>query len=158
MAEELELSLGDATHHLTEMHEAGLIEVVGEVLGCGAIEPCYRAAVKVLWTEEEWAELSLAEQRRLSAWIIREINTDVCEALEGGAFDARPESHAARSVFAVDEEGWSELSRIHEEALAAVFAVESASAERLAESGEEGFRILSATILSELPPTPRIPS
>lgn len=152
LAEELGVSVSDAARQLEQMHETGLVEVVGEVLGRDAIEPTYRATVRVLWDEEEWAELSLAERRRLSAWIMQEINVDICEALETGTFHSRLDSHISRAVSSVDEQGWRELSQIHAEALESIFAVEAACAERLAESGEEGVRVLSAMVCGELPP------
>lgn len=158
LAEELGIGVGDAARQLAQMQEAGVIEVVGEVLGRDAIEPCYRALVRVLWDDEEWAELGLAERRRLSAWIMQMINVDICEALETGSFDMRLDAHISRMVCAVDEQGWRDLSRIKAEALKSIFAVEAASAERLAESGEEGVRVLSAMICSELPQRPNAQS
>jgi DNA-binding transcriptional ArsR family regulator len=152
LAEELGIGVSDAARQLEQMEEAGLVEVVGEVLGPNAIEPCYRAIVRVLWDDEEWAELGLAERRRLSAWIMQLINVDICEALETGTFDLRLDAHISRTVSMVDEQGWHELSRIHAEALKSIIAVETASADRLAESGEESVRALSAMICGELPP------
>lgn len=152
LAGELGISVGDTAHHIDQMHDDGLVEVVGEVLGPQAIEPSYRATVRVIWSEEEWAELSLAERRRVSAWVMRMINSSVCEALETGTFDMRLDAHMSRRVSFVDEQGWEELRRIHDQALEDVYAAEVASAERLARSGEEGVPILSARICCELPP------
>jgi hypothetical protein len=151
VAEQLEIELAAAGRLLDQMHDAGLIEVVGEALNRGAVEPSYRALVRVLWDDEDWAALGLEEQKRMTAWIVEMINFDVREALEGGTFVSRQDSHASRSVSPVDAQGWDELRRIHSDALDAVLAVEAASAERLAESGEAGFPALSAMICCELP-------
>jgi DNA-binding transcriptional ArsR family regulator len=152
VAENLEVSIGDAGRHLDAMHDEGLIEVVGEVLNRGAVEPRYRALVRTLWDEDEWLAFSAEEQKRLTLWIVDMIDADVREALEHGTFLARPESHGSRAVPLVDEQGWQELIRIHADALEAVFAAEAASAERLAEKGEAGFPVLSAMFCCELPP------
>lgn len=141
-----------ATHLLEQMRDGELIEVVGESLDQGSAEPRYRAAVRVLWEEDEWAELDREEQRRMVAWIIGMVESDIREAIESGTFWGRPDSHVSRSVPVVDEQGWEELRRIHANALDAIFAVEAASAERLAERGEAGFRVLSAIFCGELPP------
>jgi hypothetical protein len=154
LADGLRVSLSEAGNLLEEMHAAGLVELEGEVLGRAAIEPCYRAAVRVLWTDEEWAELSLAERRRVSAWILHMINDEVCQALESGTFNARADAHTSHTVSLVDEEGWRELSRIHAEALEAILGAQAASADRLAERGEGGVRVISAMICGELPPRP----
>ena len=155
VAEELEVDVGTAGRHLEAMHDEGLVEVVGEVLNRGAVEPRYRALVRTLWGEEEWAAFSLEERKRLTRWIIDMIDADVGEALEQGTFLARMDSHASRAIPIVDEQGWNELVRIYADALDAVFAVEAASAERLAEKSEPGFPALSAMLCCELPPPRR---
>jgi hypothetical protein len=152
VAGELEMEPSVAGRLLDQMHDIGLIEVVGEALNRGAVEPRYRAVVRVLWDNEDWAALGLEEQKRMISWIVDMINSDIREAVEAGTFVARQESHASRSIPVVDEQGWEELCRIHDDTLDAVLAVEAASAERLAEKGEAGFPVLSAMLCSELPP------
>ena len=80
------------------------------------------------------------------------INADIRKAFEAGTFEAREDRHISRVVSPVDEQGWRELIQIQEDALKASFAVHAASAERLAESGEEGLAAMSAMICCELPP------
>lgn len=154
IADGLGMSLSEAERLLDQMCRADLVEATGDVLGQSAIEPSYRALVRALWSDEEWAELSLAERRQVSAWIVHAINAEICEALESGTFNARMDSHVSRTVSLVDEEGWRELSRIHAEALEAVIEAQEASAARLAERGEEGVRVISALICGELPEMP----
>jgi DNA-binding transcriptional ArsR family regulator len=152
VATELEMDPGTAGRHLDAMHDAGLVEVVGEVLNRGAVEPRYRALVRVLWDDDEWEELSREEQQRLTAWIMGMIESDANAAIEQGTFSSRKDTHASRTVSQVDEQGWSELTRIKQEALEGIFAVQAASGERLAETGEEGIRAMSALLCFELPP------
>jgi len=152
VATELEVSLGTAGRHLDAMHDAGLIEVVGEVLTKGAVEPRYRALIRTLWDEEEWALFNEEEQKRLTGWIVDMVCADAREAVEKGTYNRRQDAHASRTTPVVDEQGWQELCRILDDALQAIFAVEAASAERLAESGESGFRALTAMLGCEMPP------
>jgi len=147
----LELQLAAAGRHLEAMHDAGLIEVVGEVLNRGAVEPRYRALVRVLWDDEEWEALSREERQRLIAWIIEMIGSDARAAIEQGTYFSRSDAHASRTVSVVDEQGWSELTRIKQQALEGIFEVQAASAERLAEASEEGVPVLSALLCFELP-------
>jgi DNA-binding transcriptional ArsR family regulator len=151
VASELEIDLSAAGRHLDAMHDAGLIEVVGEVLNRGAVEPRYRALVRVLWDDEEWEALGREEQRRLTAWIIEMIESDTRAAIEQDTFSSRGDAHASRTVSLVDEQGWSELTRIKQQALDAIFEVQAASAERLAETSKEGIPALSALLCFELP-------
>lgn len=147
----LEMDLSAAGRHLDAMHDAGLIEVVGEVLNGGVVEPRYKALVRVLWDDEEWEALSQEERRRLTTWIIDMIESDARAAIEQGTFTARKDAHASRTVSLVDEQGWGELTRIKQQALGSIFEVQAASAERLAETGEEGFPTMSALLCFELP-------
>lgn len=147
----LEMDLSAAGRHLEALRDAGLIEVVGEVLNGGVVEPRYKALVPVLWGDEEWEALGQEEQRRLAAWIMDTIESDVHTAIEHGTFSSRKDAHASRTISLVDERGWSELTRIKQQALESIFEVQAASAERLAESGEAGFQAMSALLCFELP-------
>jgi DNA-binding transcriptional ArsR family regulator len=155
VARELEIDLPSAGRHLDAMHDAGLIEVVGEALNRGAVEPRYHALVPSFWDDEEWKELSREEQQRLATWVIEMIESDTRAAIEQGMFSERGDSHASRAISLVDEQGWSELTRIKQQALERVFEVQAASAERLAEAGEEGIPALSVLLCVELPPGER---
>jgi DNA-binding Lrp family transcriptional regulator len=152
VAERLEIDAAAAGRLLDRMHDAGLIELVGEALSRGAVEPRYRALVRVLWDDEEWAALGAEEQQRLSNWILSMIMADAGEAIDRGTFTGRLDTHVSRTTLRVDEQGWQELTRIYSDALKAVFAVQAESAERLAEAGEAGVSVLSALLCCELPP------
>jgi DNA-binding transcriptional ArsR family regulator len=148
----LGVEVATMSDHLEKMRAQGLVEIVGESRGGGGEDaPRYRALVRALWSSEEWATLSMEERRQLSNWIVRMIVTDADVALESGTFNARDDSHASRTSSVVDERGWRELTRIFAEALEASFAVQAESAERLAESGAEGVRVMSAMLCFELP-------
>jgi DNA-binding transcriptional ArsR family regulator len=151
VAAALDMDRSAAGRHLDAMRDAGLIEVVGEVLNGGVVEPRYRAQVRVLWDDEEWEALGQEEQRRLTAWILGMIDADAQAAIEQGTFSSRKDTHTSRTVSLVDEQGWSELTRIKQQALEGIFEVQAASAERLAETGEEGFPVMSALLCFELP-------
>lgn len=151
VAEALELSADVAAQHLDNLLEQGLIEVAGEALQDGTVKPRYRAAVRTLWSDEEWAALSVAERQRLTVWTVEWIYGELREAIEAGTFNARADSHVSRNVSLVDEQGWHELNRIQEEALEASFGVQAASAERLAERRGSGVPVLSAMFCCELP-------
>jgi DNA-binding Lrp family transcriptional regulator len=151
VAAALEIEPAAAGRLLDKMHDAGLIEVVGEALSRGAVEPRYRAVVKVLWDDGDWAALGDEEQKRMTTWIVEMIVSDAREAIERGTFTARKDAHASRALPRVDEQGWEELRRIFADTLESVLAVEAASAERLAEKGEAGFPALTAMLCCELP-------
>jgi DNA-binding transcriptional ArsR family regulator len=147
LAEMLGVDAATLRGHLEKMRAQGLIEVIGD----GSAEPSYRALVRALWSNEEWASLNLEERRHLSAWIVKMIVADAEVALETGSFNTRNDSHASRTVSVIDERGWSQLTQIYSDALEASFAVQAESAERLAESGEDGITVMSAMLCFEMP-------
>jgi hypothetical protein len=141
------------TAHLEKMCEQGLVEVVDDFPAERAAERGYRARVRALW-EHGGMVHPQQERRRLSAWVVRMIVADADGALEAGTFNARSDSHASRTLSVVDERGWHELTRIQDEAMEASFAVQAASAERLAESGEDRIPVMSAMLCFEMAPGP----
>ena len=155
VAAECDLDVPATARHLDALHDGGLIEVVGEVLNRGAVEQRYRPLVRAGWSDDEWALLDREEQQRLMSWIMGMIEADAQMALERGTFIARQNAHASRTVSLVDEQGWSELTRIKQRALDSIFEVQAASAERLAEADEEGIPVLSALLCFEMPPRGR---
>jgi len=158
VAAELDIDAAAAGRHLDALHDEGLVEVVGEVLSRGAVEPRYRALVRSLFDDEEWTMIGRDEQKRLTAWILDMIEADAREALAAGAFIARPDAHLSRTIPTLDEQGWDEVHRIVNDALQSIFAAEAAAAERLAEKGEAGFRVLTALLFCELPPRSEQPA
>jgi DNA-binding transcriptional ArsR family regulator len=82
LAGKLGVDVGTMRGHLEKMREQGLIEVIGDAANADAAEPRYRALVRALWSNEEWASLSLEERRHLSAWIVKMIAANADEALE----------------------------------------------------------------------------
>jgi IclR helix-turn-helix domain len=152
IATTLGLSLASAHEQVTELQRLGLIELAGQRTASGEVEGVYRAIAIPMWSNEESSQLSLQERQHLAAWIAQMIGLDVIEALNAGTFSTSPDTHASRTRFVVDAQGWRELNRIQDEALDASFAVQAASAERLAESGEEGVHVMGAMLTVEMPP------
>jgi DNA-binding transcriptional ArsR family regulator len=138
-----------------QLRKMGLIELAGERREEGELEHCYRAVASPIWSNEETTELNLRERLHLATWIVQLIGRDAEEARKAGTLNARPDTHASRTRFVVDAQGWRELNRIQDEALDASFAVQAASAERLAESGEEGIHVMGAMLSVEMPPPSR---
>lgn len=160
LAGELEVEPAVMAGHLEKMRDQGLIEIVAGPSSQGAAGPRYRALVRALWSNVEWAALSPEERRHLLTWLLRTIFSDADESLHSGKFGERADSHASHTVSVVDERGWRELTRIQDEALEASFAVQAESAERLAESGEDGITVMTAMLCCEMPaqgPGPRPP-
>lgn len=154
LAAELGESLSVVSHHVKELLEAGLIELVDKQPRRGTVEHFYRSIMRPLLSNEEWAKLSPYERRQFSIWIVLLIMSDVARAMTAGTFDDRLDRHATRVPLIVDEKGWEELREINSRALDATLEVQASSADRLAKEGGEGFHV-SASILCIEMPTPK---
>lgn len=148
MAPALGMNVETAKGVLARLLDRKMIELVA---GSSPEDPRYRALTRVLWSDQELAELSVEDRQRLNAWIVKMIGADVERAMAAGTLARHLETHISRTVPRVDEQGWRELTRIQDEALDAIFAVQEAAAERLVERSEEGISVLSAMLCCRLP-------
>jgi DNA-binding transcriptional ArsR family regulator len=151
LSKALRIPLTSACHHVKELLKMGLIELVDEQPRRGTIEHFYRAVVRPMWSNEQWAELSLEERQRYSAWIVQLMVCDVAEALHGDTLCARVDTHGSRAPFRVDEQGRREVNRILDGALEAIRRVEEEAGERLAEGGEEELHVRTTMLCVDVP-------
>jgi DNA-binding transcriptional ArsR family regulator len=153
---ELSAALGapvaNVSYHVRELENMELIELVEEKKRRGAVEHFYRATPRPLVSEADWRRLSLADRHAISASIIQMLLADASRSLAALLFDARIDRRLSRTQLTVDEKGWAELVEIQDEALKAILAVQAASADRLAETGGDGFEAIAALACFELPP------
>jgi len=63
---------------------------------------------------------------------------DIEDAVNQNTFDEIGDRHLSRTPMVVDQEGWDEVSKLLSETLDRVFEIQSGSAKRLADSGEDG--------------------
>jgi hypothetical protein len=104
------------------------------------------------WVNEaDWEQMSLAERRVVSRQIVRVVTGELDRAVESDTFDARIDRHLSRTPFILDEQGWSEMMKIHLDAFLASVEVRDRAEERLKRSGEEGIRGRSVQVLFEVP-------
>lgn len=154
IAEELKAKLSDVSYHVKQLVKLGFIEAVGEEPRRGQVAHLYRAVMRPIWSNDEWAELSQEERERYAAWANQLWAYDLARAMAGRTFQARADAHTSRALYRVDERGWRELNKIMDDALAASREVEVESAKRLrATDGEGGsIPVRAAMFCIEMPP------
>ncbi|HET7507700.1 MAG TPA: hypothetical protein VFJ53_05020, partial [Solirubrobacterales bacterium] len=113
-----------------------------------------RERAKILIETAEWEAIPVPEREKISAYIASVVLDEVTRSMRAGLFDRRPERFLTHVPARVDEEGWLELSRIHEEALKASLQAIERAKERLERSGEEGLDVRSVQTLFEVPKRP----
>jgi len=128
--------------------------VLVEETGSGEdAERFYRPEMPLI-DNAEWGTIALPEREKISAHIGYIVLEEVALSVRAGLFDARPERFLSHALGLVDEQGWLELSRIHDKALDATLEALARAEERLHESGEEGLDIRSVQTLFEVPRRP----
>jgi DNA-binding transcriptional ArsR family regulator len=125
-ANELGERLGTVSYHMRILRDAGWIELVRTEPRRGALEHFYRAVVRASLENDEWDRLPLTVRRRLAAMTVGQILRSAAEAAPEGGFD-RPEAHVARVPLELDEQGWSELSRLLRDLHGQVAAIQERS-------------------------------
>jgi hypothetical protein len=162
LAAEAESEEGLVVETLNRLTAAGEIEAIGARDG----ETLYRAApvhgLNVASTRQltSWTP---AERDQMIASVWRMIRSEVDDAAGNGFLGEHPESFLTRTPMWVDEEGWRELQKVHEQALAAGMEIAKRNRRRLEESGGQGFEVQSIQIAFEIsesrgwPPRPDEP-
>lgn len=133
-----------------ELQAVGLVELLEETAAAAPVDRAYRSRLRRLG-DEEWEGMSLAERQEISRQIGYLALGELGQSVRSGAFDRRPDRHLSRTTVRVDEQGWRELLDLHDQALDATLEVVEKSAERLAQSGDEGIDGRSMQVLFEMP-------
>lgn len=150
ISRELELPTDEVERQLEELEQAGLVEMVEETGSGEDAERIYRPQLPLIETAE-WEAIDLPEREKISAHIGYIVLEEITLSVRAGLFDRRPDRFLSHVPALVDEQGWLELSRIHDEALHAGLEAVAKAKERLRESGEQGIEARSVQTLFEVP-------
>jgi DNA-binding transcriptional ArsR family regulator len=137
IADKLGKRVNDVSYDIKELLKMKLIELVKEEPRRGQLAHIYRAVLRPVWSNEEWGRLSQDDRERYASWAAQLFLHDIALAWAGRTFQARVEAHTSRGLYSVDEQGWRDLNRIQDEALAASREVEVESDQRLKVAGDK---------------------
>jgi DNA-binding transcriptional ArsR family regulator len=141
IADELELDVSDVSYHFRELKKRKLIRLVRVVQRRGFDEHFYEPIAPAFYFDDaDWMKLPPGIRSTLSGETLRQIIEQLMEALEAGSFDAR-NRHLSQSWLLVDEQGWTELMRASQAALAEVLAIQERCAKRRETSPEPGIPV-----------------
>ena len=136
LAEQLDQPLGNVSYHVRMLVDLDCIELVGTTPRRGALEHHYRATVRPMLDDAQWAALPVATRRALAGDLLKTIWKDVGDAADAGGFDDAT-VHVSRELFALDARGVQEMSELLEATLLRAMEIKSESLGRLADSDEE---------------------
>lgn len=131
LAEELGERLPNVSYHVRVLLDAECIELVRTEPRRGALEHFYRAQMRPIFADEEWAKLPRSTRRSVSDVVLSQIWADTAEATRAGTFDARDDRHLSRSKLVLDEQGWTELNELLADTLHRAHDIQSESVTRL---------------------------
>lgn len=146
LAEELGEDVSAVGHHIKELRELGLIELVEEKRRRGATEHFYRATVRQFLDGRAWKQVPEKDRPAITVEILRLISGDLSRAMVAGTIDEMDDNHLSRTPLILDTEGWGESVSLLEDTLNGLFVIHEKSAERLTESGEEGMPVKVAIL------------
>lgn len=136
MATALKRELGHVSYQVSVLKDLGLIEEVGNRPVRGATEHFYRAIERPLVSAEEYAELDQDERNDFAREICQLGFADAAAALATTVLSSRPDNCVARTPLLVDEQGWSEIAKLHEDVVLRTMQIEAESNQRRAENNE----------------------
>jgi len=148
LAAELDLPLENVSYHVRTLAKFGLIELKRRQIAKGAVEHYYSTKQRPRINAKTWAQLPPIVQEAMMGAILQQLIELASQALAHDGF-TRPECHLSRRPVTVDEQGFSEASRILSRALDDISAVEKQAAKRLRKDGHDGIRAVAAAMLFE---------
>jgi DNA-binding transcriptional ArsR family regulator len=140
--------------HLNSLVSSGLVKVVGEERRRGALKRYFavedRRGAWIVTPEEE-ASLSEKDRRRSVVGILRVIFDESMRAASNPHLGERTDRHVINVSDRVDEQGWRELSELHQQMTDRVLEVIAKSRDRLDAGEGRSIGVISEQILLEAP-------
>jgi DNA-binding transcriptional ArsR family regulator len=134
LAAELGEPIGNVSYHTRILARLGCVELVKTKQVRGAVEHYYRAIVRPVFSDEDWAELPRSIRKSLADAVLAEIADDMGAAATEGGFD-REDVHLARTPLVLDKKGWQDLNKLLQDVSDKALAIQSESASRLQADG-----------------------
>src|SRR5215203_652637 len=136
LAAELGEPIGNVSYHTRILARLGCVELVKTKQVRGAVEHYYRAVVRPVFSDDDWAELPLSIRKSLAGAVLTEIADDMGASASEGGFD-RDEVHLSRTTLTLDQQGWQELNELLQEVADQALGIQAQSAARLHSDGVE---------------------
>jgi DNA-binding transcriptional ArsR family regulator len=134
LAAELGEPIGNVSYHTRILARLGCVELVKTKQVRGAVEHYYRAVVRPVFSDDDWAELPLSIRKSLAGAVLTEIADDMGASASAGGFD-RDEVHLSRTTLTLDGQGWQDLNEALQEVGERALEISAESAARLQSDG-----------------------
>ena len=152
LATELGEPIGNVSYHTRILARLGCVELVKTKQVRGAVEHYYRAVVRPVFTDEDWAELPLSIRKSLAGAVLTEIADDMGASGNEGGFD-RDDVHLSRTPLTLDQQGWQELNELLQELADQALEIQAQSAARLQADGARDSEAAALVLMLFEPPS-----
>jgi len=152
LAAELGEPIGNVSYHTRILARLGCVELVKTKQVRGAVEHYYRAVVRPVFSDDDWAELPLSIRKSLAGAVLTEIADDMSASAAEGGFD-RDDVHLSRTVVTLDQQGWQELNELLQELGDQALEIQAQSAARLQSDGAQDSEAAALVLMLFEPPT-----
>jgi DNA-binding transcriptional ArsR family regulator len=152
LAAELGEPIGNVSYHTRILARLGCVELVKTKQVRGAVEHYYRAVVRPVFSDDDWAELPLSIRKSLAGAVLTEIADDMGSSAAEGGFD-RDEVHLSRTPLVLDQQGWQQLNEALQEVVEQAIAIQAQSAARLHSDGTSDSEGAVLALMLFEPPT-----
>ena len=152
LATELGEPIGNVSYHTRILARLGCVELVKTKQVRGAVEHYYRAVVRPVFTDEDWAELPLSIRKSLAGAVLTEIADDMGASANEGGFD-RDDVHLSRTPLTLDQQGWQELNELLQELVDQGLEIQAQSAARLQADGARDSEAAALVLMLFEPPS-----
>jgi DNA-binding transcriptional ArsR family regulator len=152
LAAELGEPIGNVSYHTRILARLGCVELVKTKQVRGAVEHYYRAVVRPVFSDEDWAELPLSIRKSLAGAVLTEIADDMTAAANEGGFD-RDEVHLNRTPLVLDQQGWQDLNERLQDVYEQALDIQAQSAARLQADGAAASEAAALVLMLFEPPS-----
>jgi DNA-binding transcriptional ArsR family regulator len=130
LAELLDVQLENLSYHVRTLRDFGFIKLERQRMVRGAVEHRYGMVARPRITAAVWEQLPAIVREALAAASLDQI-WDVVSRAAAQDKMSRPESHLARRVARLDEQGLADMSKVVGDAVDTLVEIEKQSARRL---------------------------
>ena len=130
LAEILDVQLENLSYHVRTLRDFGFIKLERRRMVKGAVEHRYGMVARPRITADVWQQLPAMVREALDAASLDQIWDVVTRAATQDKM-SRPDSHMARRVARLDEQGFADMSKVVGETVDKLVEIEKQSAQRL---------------------------
>lgn len=130
--------VSNLSYHFKTLEELGCIELAQERKVSGSVEHIYRRIKRVVFSDRDWLIMPDEARQIVASTILRDLVGRWTQALQAGTFTTRNDVHITWRPLTLDEQGWTEITKILRHTFDAVSQAEVNAIERMRDSEEEG--------------------